>query len=709
MSSTPVQNRLAGETSPYLLQHAGNPVDWYPWGPEALQRARSEDRPILLSIGYAACHWCHVMERECFEDAGIAALMNAHFVCVKVDREERPDLDEIYMAATLALNGSGGWPMTVFLTPEQQPFFAGTYFPPESRGGLIGFRALLGRIRDAWRDDRQRLLARAAELTGYLRGQTAPQSAQPIPEEVFESAIEDLSAEFDPEFGGFGGAPKFPPCASLSLLLRAYRRSGDAQLLNMVEVTLDGMKNGGIYDHLAGGFARYSTDERWLVPHFEKMLYDNAQLASVYLEAHQVTGSAEYARIARETLDYLRRDMQAPEGGFYSSTDADSEGEEGKYFVFTPEQVHRALEPRLAQLFCSYYDVTPTGNWEHGQSVLNTPRSLERVCSGVGMNAVDARPLLELARQRILQLRLQRVAPLLDDKVLTSWNGLAIAAMAEGARLFAEERYYISAERAARFALSRLRRPDGALYRVARAGKVQLDAYLEDYAFLADGLISLYEASGRFPGRPDATEFLIAARSLVERMTLDFGGEDGAFHATARQHEELLMRRRDGHDGALPSANAVAARALARLGQHFGRSDWTELGMTALEAHALALTNTPRAFATSLNVLERRREPPLEIVAVGKRGDPALRELLARASALYLPNAAWASAEPGPDAEQLPLTRGKALVGGAPALYLCSNFSCQAPIVEPSAVGPALKQLVRAGLVTSATAAAAPA
>jgi uncharacterized protein YyaL (SSP411 family) len=705
-----VQNRLAEETSPYLLQHAQNPVDWHPWGPEALDRARVEDKPILLSVGYAACHWCHVMERECFENEDIARLMNAYFVCVKVDREERPDIDEIYMAATVALNGSGGWPMTVFLTPLQQPFFAGTYFPPESRDGMVGFGVLLERIHDAWRNERERLIARAAELTGYLRGQAAPQPSRAIGAEVFDAVVADLAEEFDPQFGGFGAAPKFPPCAALSLLLRAYRRERDPQLLNMVQVTLDAMKNGGIYDHLAGGFARYSTDERWRVPHFEKMLYDNAQLASVYLEAFQVTGASEYARVARETLDYIQRDMQSPEGGYFSSTDADSEGEEGKFFVFTPEQVHRVLESRIAQLFCSYYDVTPMGNFEHGQSVLNTPRRFEQVAASVGLVAADARALLEVGRQRIYQLREQRVHPLLDDKVLASWNGLMIGAMAEGARILGQECYFSSAERAARFVLERMRRPDGGLYRVARAGKVQQAAVLEDYAFMADGLISLYEASGQFRVRRDPSEFLLAARGLAERLTLDFGGEDGAFHATGRQHEELLVRRRDGNDGALPSANAVAARALVRLGQHFGRSDWTELGVAAIEAHASTLLRAPRAFATSLNVLERARARPLEVVTVGKAGSPELRELLARAATVYAPNAAWANAEPGaPGAEQLPLTRGKGLVAGGAALYLCSNFSCQAPIVEPSAVAPALERLASGGLGPSATRQAVPA
>jgi uncharacterized protein len=694
MTSLRVQNRLAGETSPYLLQHAGNPVDWYPWGAEALERARSEDKPILLSVGYAACHWCHVMERECFEDPTLAALMNAHFVCIKVDREERPDLDEIYMSATVALSGSGGWPMTVFLTPDQQPFFAGTYFPPESRGGMIGFRQLLGRIREAWRQEREKLVGRAAELTGYLRGQAGGQPPAPIAEPLFAEAVSDLSEAFDSAYGGFGPAPKFPPCAALSLLLRRYRQTGDEALRDMACKTLDAMKNGGIYDQLAGGFARYSTDERWLVPHFEKMLYDNAQLASVYLEAYQVTGSAEYARVAEETLDYVLREMQAPEGGYYCSTDADSEGVEGKYFVFTPAQVHRALEPRLAQLFCTYYGVTPTGNFEDGQSVLHTPRPFEQVAAHVGLAVDDARTLLEVARQRMHDVRRARVPPQLDDKVLTSWNGLMIGAMADSARILGHERHWQSAERAARFVLSHLERPDGGLYRVARAGRVQLEAYLEDYAFLADGLISLYEASGRAASAADPADYLFAARALVERLTLDFGGEDGAFYFTAHRHEPLLLRRRDGHDGALPAANAVAARALVRLGHHFGRSDWTELGISALEAHSASMARAPRAFATSLNVLALARATPVEIVTVGQPGDPALEALLARAARVYLPHAAWASVWPERrGGRSLPLTLDKSLVSGAPALYLCRNFACQAPIVDPGSVVPALEAL----------------
>ncbi|HTV18532.1 MAG TPA: thioredoxin domain-containing protein [Polyangiaceae bacterium] len=691
------KNRLAQETSPYLLQHAENPVDWYAWGDEALERARREDKPILLSIGYSACHWCHVMAHECFENDAIATLMNDGFVCIKVDREERPDLDDVYMGATLALNGSGGWPMTVFLTPECEPFFAGTYFPPQSRGALIGFPTLLERIRELWRDQRADVVAQAGELTGHLRARVTGDNARASAlAEPARDAVAELRAAFDPVFGGFGAAPKFPPCAALELLLRAHRRSGDASLLEMVTRTLDAMAAGGMYDLVGGGFHRYSVDRRWLVPHFEKMLYDNAQLVRVYLHAFQVTGDASHARVARETLDYVLREMQAPDGGYYSSTDADSEGEEGKYFVFTPREIHELLEPRLAQLFCAYYGITPVGNWE-GASILSTPRPLAEVARQLGLSVEQAPELLEVARKRVFAVRQKRVPPLLDDKILTSWNGLMLAAMADGARILGDARYHLSAERAARFALSTLRREDGGLYRTARQGKARLNGFLEDYAFLADGLISLYEAAGRFASKPDPSEYLIAAKSLMERALTDFAAEDGAFFATAHDHERLLVRSRDGHDGALPSPNAVAARALARLSRLLDRRDWQKLALGAVEAHAAGIEHAPRAFATSLEVLDLCREPPVELVAVGAPGEAALDALLAEAARVYLPHAVWAVAAPGAPRKDasLSLLRGKGLVQNAPAFYVCRNFSCLAPITKPGEIVPALMALSR--------------
>ncbi|MBK8999339.1 MAG: DUF255 domain-containing protein [Myxococcales bacterium] len=658
-------NRLITETSPYLLQHAHNPVDWYPWGPEALERARREDRPILLSIGYAACHWCHVMERESFEDEVIARQMNEHFVCIKVDREERPDLDEIYMAATVAMSGGGGWPMTVFLTPDQRPFFAGTYFPPEDRYGRPGFGTLLERITELWQNERDSLFAQAKELTEQVEAQSKLARASSIDSNAIGAAVEQLGAAFDPRWGGFGAAPKFPPCSALELLLRHHHRSGDAQALEMVTKTLDGMKDGGIYDQLAGGFARYSTDERWLVPHFEKMLYDNAALARVYLWAFQVTRDPEYARVARETLDYVLREMQGPEGGYYSATDADSEGEEGKFFVWSPEQIRAVLSDEEADRFCAFYDVTPAGNWE-GKSILNTPKpDAELAASLAG------------ARQKLYAARSERVPPLLDDKVLSAWNGLMIGAMAEGARILGDQRYLESAERAAAFALDRLMRPDGGLYRTARGGKAHLDAYLEDYAYLGDALLDLYEAG-------DSAAHLSNATRLCERMLADFGdAAGGAFYFTAHAHEQLLTRTREGHDGALPNPNAVAARLLARLSVQLDRPEWRERAASALTAYGQLIERSPRSFATSLGVVDFLAEPPLELCLVGEASDR--QPLWAEVSRHYLPNRSI-----GLGTDHSALTRGKSLVDGKPALYVCRDYACQAPITQPEEVAQAL-------------------
>ncbi|RMH04064.1 MAG: thioredoxin domain-containing protein, partial [Nitrospirae bacterium] len=486
-------NRLIHATSPYLLQHAYNPVDWYPWGEEALERARREDKPILLSIGYSACHWCHVMERESFENEEIAALMNEHFICVKVDREERPDLDEIYMQATVAMNqGHGGWPMTVFLTPEQHPIFAGTYFPPTDRWGRPGFATVLKKIAEGWQTDREAIRRSASQFTERLRRSLQALPPLPVGQAEIDAAVEQFREEFDRRHGGFGSAPKFPPATALSFLLRQYAYTGDLSILEMIRTTLDAMAAGGIYDHVGGGFARYSTDDRWLVPHFEKMLYDNALLARTYTEAFHLTGHPNDQRIARETLDYLLREMTSPEGGFYSATDADSEGVEGKFFVWTPEEIHTIAPSREdAERFCAYYDITPQGNWE-GKSIPHTPRSLEAVAQELGCSPEDLADSLARMKPLVYQARLKRVPPGLDDKILTAWNGMAIGALAEAARVFGEPRYLEAACRTARFLLTNLSRPDGGLFRTYRQGKAHLPAYLEDYAYLAEGLLDLY-------------------------------------------------------------------------------------------------------------------------------------------------------------------------------------------------------------------------
>src|SRR4029079_2582812 len=549
-------NRLIHETSPYLLQHAHNPVEWYPWGPEALAAAKQRNCPILLSIGYSACHWCHVMERESFENEAIAALMNRWFVCVKVDREERPDLDEIYMAATVAMNqGQGGWPMTVFLTPEQQPFFAGTYFPPEGRWGRPGFSELLMKIADIWSRDSNGLRHQAQELTARLQREWQTPAPVSVGEQVLDAVVPEFQQEFDARFGGFGGAPKFPPAAALSLLLRCHRRTGDPMALQMVKTTLDAMAAGGMYDHIGGGFARYSTDERWLVPHFEKMLYDNALLARTYLEAYQVTKQTSYRQVTTEVLDYILREMTDPAGGFYSATDADSEGVEGKFFVWTPTEIQTVLQnSEDTRRFCACYDITEPGNWEH-RSIPNRLRPIEVVSKELNLTLDELYETIHRVRPLLYRARQERIPPGLDDKVITAWNGMMISAMAEAGRVFGSNRYIDGAMRAADFLLSVHRTSQGTLLRTSRQGRAHLDGVLEDYAYLAEGLIDLYEASGQ-------ERYLTAALQCGERMVGSFRDEDqGGFYTTANQHEALIIRAREGADGAIPSGNAVAVSA----------------------------------------------------------------------------------------------------------------------------------------------------
>jgi uncharacterized protein YyaL (SSP411 family)/aryl-alcohol dehydrogenase-like predicted oxidoreductase len=725
-------NRLIQETSPYLLQHAHNPVDWYPWGDEALARAKAENKPILLSIGYSACHWCHVMERESFEDDEIADLMNRHFVNIKVDREERPDLDEIYMAATLALNhGQGGWPMTVFLTPAQQPFFAGTYFPPTDRFGRPGFATLLRRIAALWEEQSNTLRQQAERLTEYLKEQTRPAPGANVGEAEIRAAVALLAQTFDKTYGGFGSAPKFPPSTALSLLLRSHRRTGDAQALHMVRKTLEGMAQGGMYDHIGGGFSRYSTDERWLVPHFEKMLYDNALLAKVYLEGFQATGDAFFGRIAREILDYILREMTGSEGGFYSATDADSEGEEGKFFVWTSREVEAILGPEEGAWLCATYDITEEGNWE-GKSIPNTPRSLPRVASRLGISVEQLRRCIETGRAKLYEVRQRRIPPGLDDKVLTAWNGMMIGAMAEGHRVLGDPRHLAGAARAADFLLTTLRRPDGGLFRTSRAGKAHLPGYLEDYAFLAEGLVDLYEAGGN-------VRHLREAARLAERILADFGDEaGGGFFDTAAAHEALILRHREGADGAIPSANAVAAFALARLSFHLDRSDFRDAAIRAISAYGRAIAEHPRAFCKSLVVADFLLEGPVELALVGTPGEAGFEALRQEVGRRYLPNRIVAHHDPaanrivayhdpaanriiahhdpaaGPPVD-LPLIRGKGLVDGKAALYVCRNFACRAPVTDPAGVERALAERgaetaeeVRTGIAARRTGRATP-
>ncbi len=678
-------NRLIDETSPYLLQHAYNPVDWYPWGPEALQLAKDRNRPILLSIGYSACHWCHVMERESFENEAIAELMNQWFICIKVDREERPDLDDIYMAATVAMNnGHGGWPMTVFLTPTQEPFFAGTYFPPEDRWGRPGFGTVLKKIADYWETRPSEIRTQAKELTGQLQGSRQLPSPISVSESVFEDAVAQFTDDFDETHGGFGTAPKFPSAMGLSFLLRSHRRSGNPRTLTMVTKTLDMMAAGGIYDHIGGGFARYSTDARWLVPHFEKMLYDNALLARVYVEAYQVTQTPLYRQVATEVLDYVRREMTGPEGGFYSSTDADSEGVEGKFFVWTPTEVRNVLQnDEEARRFCALYDITEAGNWEH-KSIPNRLRPLEDVARQLNLAADELMALTSRAKPLLYEARRRRIPPGLDDKVITAWNGMMLSAMTEAARVFGTTGYLESAQRAADFLLRNHAKPDGRLLRTSRGDRAHLDAYLEDYAYLTEGLVDLYEAGS-------AESYLEAAARLADYLIRDFMDPDqGGFFTTAKHHESLILRHRDGMDGATPSANAVAASALARLSFHFDREDWRRAAVAAIRAYGRQMTRYPRAFAKSLAVVDFLTEGPVELAIVSDASRNDVRAIRDAIAHCYLPNRVVATGSQDRPSSH-PLLKGRPAVSGKPTLYICRNYTCRQPITDPRSVAEALQ------------------
>jgi len=687
MSSSPTRppNRLIHETSPYLLQHAHNPVDWYPWGPDALRLAKEKNLPILLSIGYSACHWCHVMERESFENETIAAIMNRTFVCIKVDREERPDLDDIYMQATVAMNnGQGGWPMTVFLTPDQEPFFAGTYFPPEERWGRPGFGTVLKSIADSWEHHAADIRVQANNITGKLKDAGHNLSPISVSDSLLEEAVVQFSEDFDRTNGGFGSAPKFPPAAGLSLLLRCYRRSGDARTLAMATTTLDRMAAGGIYDHIGGGFARYSTDERWLVPHFEKMLYDNALLARVYVEAYQLTHKPLYRHVATDVLDYVLRDMTGPAGGFYSATDADSEGVEGKFFVWTPAEVHAAVDhDEDARRFCALYDITEGGNWEH-TNIPNRLRPLDAVARQLNLTADELLETAARVKPVLYRKRLTRIPPALDDKVITAWNGMMLSALSEASRVFGEPRYRDAAVQTADFLLRTHTVPDGRLLRTSRNGRAHLQAYLEDYAYLAEGLLDLYEAGGD-------ERYLHHAATLAEFLMTDFHDAGrGGFFSTAEQHEALILRIREGNDGATPSPNAVAASTLARLSFHFDRQDWREAATGAIRAYGRQIARYPRAFAKTLAAVDFLTQEPVELVFVGEDTQDEFLALRQAVAEHYLPNRLIASTTPGVPSS-LPMLAGKHLVRGKAALYICRNFTCLEPMTDPAAVAAALE------------------
>ena len=686
--STPHEtNRLADETSPYLLQHAQNPVDWYPWGPEALARSKAEDRPIFLSIGYSACHWCHVMERESFENPDIAAVMNENFVNIKVDREERPDLDQIYMSAVQAMTGQGGWPMSVFLTPDLKPFFGGTYFPPADSRGMPGFPRVLLSVHRAWEERRDEIRTSANEMTEQLRGfGMLAKGTGALDVRLLDQAARAIQRNFDPVHGGFGSAPKFPHPMDLRVLLRHHARTGDDQALHVVRHTLDKMARGGIYDHLGGGFARYSTDDRWLVPHFEKMLYDNALLASAYLEAYQATHDADLGRVARETFDYVLGRMTDPEGAFYSTEDADSEGVEGKYYVWSLAEVTGILGASRAKTFCYLYDVTESGNWED-HNILNLPRTIAQAAKMLGRGEDDLRAELASCRADLLAVRDRRVPPAKDTKVLVSWNGLMIAALAEGGRILKDERYLDAATRATGFILDRMRRDDGRLLHTFKDGRARLDGYLDDYANLIDGLTRLYEATG-------TPRWIESALDLARIMIDEFADpEHGGFFFTGHHHEELIARQKDFYDNATPSGNAMAATSLVRLAALTGRDDLSQAGRSALESVQVMLERQPAAGGQSLIALDFLLGSTRELAVIAGPDADEFRAVLEAIATPFLPHKVVAPATPDQAqglSGKIPLLADRTSRDGHTTTYICETFACQAPVVGVSGVESAL-------------------
>jgi uncharacterized protein YyaL (SSP411 family) len=649
-------NRLAQETSPYLRQHRDNPVDWYPWGAEALERAREEDRPILLSVGYSACHWCHVMERESFEDPETAAYMNEHFVNVKVDREERPDVDAIYMEAVQAMTGQGGWPMTVFLDPEGVPFYGGTYFPPDEGRGMPSFRMVMEAIVAGFEGKREEIRERAETVRARLGAIGAVEPDPELPSKSdLDAAVAALLASADRRHGGFRGAPKFPPASALELLLTRGETA-------VVEETLDAMLAGGIYDQLGGGFARYSVDAVWLVPHFEKMLYDNALLARAYLHGWQTLGHQRYRRVCEETLDWMLREMRGPEGGFYSALDADSEGEEGRFYVWFPEQIREVLGDG-AEAVIEHYGVSERGNFE-GANILHLAG---------GAEAAPPPGLVE-ARRALYEARAKRVWPGLDDKRLTSWNALAIAALAEAGAVLGREDYLDAARECAGFVLGSLRDEEGRLLRTYRDGDARLNAYLEDHAFLLEALLTLYEASFEL-------RWFEAARALGDEMITRFAdAERGGFFSTSDDHEELIARRKEVGDHPIPAGNSAAALGLLRLEALTGEREYGSRVEGVLRLFAKTAIQHPESFAHLLQALDFHLEPTREVALIG--GDVAPLTAIVRSDLrprLVLAAGPEGSAEP-------PLLEGRTMIDGKPTAYVCENFACQLPVSSSEAL-----------------------
>ena len=666
-------NRLIHETSPYLKQHAHNPVDWYSWGEEALARAKAENKPILLSIGYSACHWCHVMERESFENPDIAKLMNEHFINIKVDREERPDLDDIYQKSAQAfMRRGGGWPLTVFLTPDQEPFWGGTYFPPAPRYGMPGFPEVLLGVAEAYQKEQGQVQQNIQNVKTGLRRISAPVPSQaPLTVALLDDAVKDLGAFYEPVHGGFGDAPKFPTCPPFHLLLRQSHRTGDQKPLDMALHSLWKMAAGGMYDHIGGGFHRYSTDTQWLVPHFEKMLYDNAQLVRLYLDGWRLCREPRFRRVVEETLEYLRREMIHPEGGFYTAQDADSEGHEGKYFVWTPAEIKEALGPEMGEIFCQVYDITDEGNFE-GKNIPNLIRSNGRI---EVQDMPHAEQKMAEARHKLLAVRERRVKPLRDDKILTGWNGLMISGVLDAYQSFGEPAYLAMAEKALAFLLERAYQ-NGRLFRTVTDGKSRLNGYLDDYAFLAAALIDAFEATSR-------SLYLDTARELTAIMLEQFWDpQSGGCFFTGKDHEALIQRMKNGEDSAIPSGNAIAAMNFLRLFFYTGEQSYHDRAEQTFRVFYQSMDQNAFGTASLLCALDFYLAKPKELVLIGSRNNASVKELLAQIHARYVPNKTLVVVEGDGHGYAPAATRGKTAIEGKATVYVCQNFICSQPVTD---------------------------
>ncbi len=693
------ENHLAKESSPYLLQHKNNPVDWYPWGTAALKKAKAEDKPIFLSIGYSACHWCHVMEHESFEDEGIAKLLNENFVCIKVDREERPDIDQIYMNAVVAMRGQGGWPLNVFLTPDQEFFFGGTYWPPKARMGMPGFDQVLIGTLNAFKNKREEVVNQSKKITEFLNqshdAADAQGQAKPLDDAMLIMAAHSLENGFDFQNGGFGDKPKFPHAMQLSFLIRLARRWSRRQtppkdtLTSMVKLNLQKMAWGGIYDHLGGGFARYSVDEHWLVPHFEKMLYDNSLLTTSYVDMFQFSGDTFYENVARETLDYILHDLTDETGAFYSTEDADSEGVEGKFYVWQKAEIEAAIDDEIAPLFCDFYHVTEHGNFEEA-NILNQTESLEAFAKNRKLDPTELATKFQQAKAALLKIRNLRIRPGLDDKVLVNWNALAITAMARAGAAFNEPRYTAAAGKAAAFVLDTLRREDGRLLHTWRNGNAKLDAYLDDYAGMMVALLTLYQTD--FNER-----WIDEAAGLAKQMVAHFSDDpSGAFYFTADDHEQLIARVKDFQDSSVPSGNALAATGLQMLGRLTGQDQWLERSNKVISAGLNLMRRAPMAAGQMLIAAENMLDQNYELVLMGPTKE-SVASSLAELRSHFLPNVTLICRTDDNTAARSTLVdevlSGKKLLNGQVTIYVCQNHTCKKPVSGEAEVLAAIKDV----------------